>query len=185
MLPTRWRPWLGLPRTLAVLLRLKCFHRAEGWKHFFSPGSTLRCDGGEFEIKRGAWIERNTSLHTIGGVIALGRRVFINAHCMLVARQRIEIGDDVIIADNCTLIDHDHDLSANLDLPWGSRGFISSPIHIERGVWIGSHAVILKGVTIGADAVVAAGAVVTKSVPPREIWGGVPARKLCDRPGAT
>ena len=34
---------------------------------------------------------------------------------------------------------------------------------------------------IGNGAVVAAGAVVTKDIPPYEIWGGVPAKKLRDR----
>ena len=37
---------------------------------------------------------------------------------------------------------------------------------------------ILKGVTIGEGAIISAGAVVNKDVPPYEIWGGVPARKI-------
>ena len=49
---------------------------------------------------------------------------------------------------------------------------------IEQGVSIGSGSVILCGITIGRDAVIGAGAVVTKSVPPREIWAGNPARFL-------
>lgn len=37
------------------------------------------------------------------------------------------------------------------------------------------------GVNVGRGAIVAAGAVVTKDIPPCEIWGGVPARKIKDR----
>jgi len=37
-------------------------------------------------------------------------------------------------------------------------------------------------VTIGRGAIIAAGAVLTTSVGANEIWGGVPARKLRDRP---
>lgn len=33
---------------------------------------------------------------------------------------------------------------------------------------------------VSDNAVIAAGSVVTKDVPPDEIWGGVPARKLRD-----
>jgi acetyltransferase-like isoleucine patch superfamily enzyme len=49
---------------------------------------------------------------------------------------------------------------------------------IEQGASIGSGSVILCGITIGRDAVVGAGAVVTKSIPPGEIWAGNPARFL-------
>ena len=52
----------------------------------------------------------------------------------------------------------------------------------QGNVAIGANAVVLKGVTIGRGAIVAAGSVVTRSVGPYEIWGGVPARKLRNRP---
>ena len=45
-------------------------------------------------------------------------------------------------------------------------------------VWVGHNAVIMGGVTLGDGAVVAAGAVVTHSVAPYEIVGGVPARHI-------
>jgi acetyltransferase-like isoleucine patch superfamily enzyme len=35
---------------------------------------------------------------------------------------------------------------------------------------------ILKGVTVGKYSIVAAGSIVTKSIPPNEIWGGNPAK---------
>lgn len=37
---------------------------------------------------------------------------------------------------------------------------------------------MIAGVTVGNGAVVGAGAVVTKDIPPYEIWGGVPAKKI-------
>jgi acetyltransferase-like isoleucine patch superfamily enzyme len=43
------------------------------------------------------------------------------------------------------------------------------------------NATILPGVTVGKGAIIAAGAVVNRSVPPYEIWGGVPAKKIADR----
>ena len=49
---------------------------------------------------------------------------------------------------------------------------------IGEYVVIFANATICPGVTIGDGAVVAAGAVVTKDVPPWEVWGGVPARKI-------
>lgn len=47
---------------------------------------------------------------------------------------------------------------------------------VEEDVWIGMNVTLLSGVTIGRGTTVAAGAVVTKSMPPYCICGGVPAR---------
>ena len=50
-------------------------------------------------------------------------------------------------------------------------------IKIGNDVWIGDNVTILPSCTfIGDGAIVAAGAVVSKNIPPYEIWGGVPAR---------
>lgn len=53
-------------------------------------------------------------------------------------------------------------------------------VKIGDGATVGVRSVILPGVEIGKEAIVGAGAVVTKDthIPPREIWAGVPARKI-------
>ncbi len=52
----------------------------------------------------------------------------------------------------------------------------SRPVRIEYGCFIGGDTIILKGVTIGEKSVIGAGSVVTKNVPPGEVWCGNPAR---------
>lgn len=42
--------------------------------------------------------------------------------------------------------------------------------------WIGANVLINPGVSIGENSVVGANSVVTRDVPPFEIWGGVPAK---------
>ena len=51
----------------------------------------------------------------------------------------------------------------------------------EGDNWIGASAIILKGVTIGKGSVIAAGSVVTKSIEPYTIVGGVPAKTIKKR----
>ena len=48
-------------------------------------------------------------------------------------------------------------------------------------MWIGHNSTIIGGIRIGRGSIIAAGAVVTKDIPPCEIWGGVPAKKIRDR----
>jgi acetyltransferase-like isoleucine patch superfamily enzyme len=43
---------------------------------------------------------------------------------------------------------------------------------------IGANATLLPGIHIGKNALIGSGAVVTKSVPPNEIWAGNPAKKI-------
>lgn len=52
-------------------------------------------------------------------------------------------------------------------------------IVIEDWAYIGSQSLIMPGVTIGEGALVAAGSVVTKSVAPRTVVGGNPAKVIC------
>lgn len=47
---------------------------------------------------------------------------------------------------------------------------------VEEDVWIGCNVTLLSGVVIGRGTTVAAGAVVTKSMPPYCVCGGVPAK---------
>ena len=51
-------------------------------------------------------------------------------------------------------------------------------VTVGKNVWVGANCVLLPGTTIGDDAVIAAGSVVRGAIPARELWGGVPARKI-------
>lgn len=178
MIPNRWRPWLALHRLLAMagLLRL-LGHRVAGWKYFFGDWSVIRLGPGRLVLEGGNWIEAGARLELAGGAIRLGRRTFVNAGSILIARTGIDIGHDALIADHVTIVDHDH-ASGPTEMPYGQRGYVCAPITIGDRAWIGSHVVIVKGVYIGADAIIAAGAVVTGEVPAGEVWGGVPARRI-------
>ncbi|MDP6116603.1 MAG: acyltransferase [Planctomycetota bacterium] len=59
-----------------------------------------------------------------------------------------------------------------------SEDWQAIPTVVEDSASLGSGCTILCGVTIGAHSLIGAGSVVVRSVPPREVWAGNPARFL-------
>ena len=110
------------------------------------------------------------------------------------------IGDSVYVGEDIIIIDDLSDTRFNLTI--GDRASISprvtfvlhtqpnesrivpyvnshkGSISVNSDAWIGTGAVILPNVTIGEGAVVGANSVVTKSVAPYTVVGGVPAHKI-------
>jgi acetyltransferase-like isoleucine patch superfamily enzyme len=110
-----------------------------------------------------------------GPNIIIGENCFIGNSTEFNISERISVGDNCLIASNCKFIDHNHGFS-DLNKPIRLQEPKISPILIEDNVWIGANCIILKGVTIGTGSVIGAGSVVTKNVPPNEIWCGSPAK---------
>ena len=106
-----------------------------------------------------------------GKNIHVGKNVFINFCCHFQDQGGILVGDETLIGHNVVIATLNHNFS-----PEHRASMHPAPVHIGKGVWIGSHATIVPGVTIGDHAVIAAGAVVTKDVPAFAVAGGVPAK---------
>ncbi len=105
--------------------------------------------------------------------VEIGEHSYINSGYISGA---VKIGAYCAIGYNVSLIALTHDTDhATGELPLPQN---RAKIVIEDGVWIGNNAVILPGVRIGRKAVVGANAVVTRSVPPHSVVGGVPAKLL-------
>ncbi len=107
----------------------------------------------------------------------LGDNVSVHPMCYLDATGGLAIGDDVSIAHGVTVLTTEHDYT----LPGTTirdAPVKAAPVAIGSDVWIGAGARILAGVTLGDHVVVGAGAVVTRSVAPKEVVAGVPARPL-------
>jgi serine O-acetyltransferase len=96
--------------------------------------------------------------------VRVGRRVCLE-HFGGIILVPAAIGSDVTLRQNTTL-----------GIP-AVNALSARPI-IEDHVDIGAGAVILGDITIGRGAVIGANAVVTKSVPPLAVMGGVPARLI-------
>lgn len=139
------------------------------WPHLVRIGyETSVLNGVVLDICHGSW--RPGLAITIGDHCYIGRGVEFNC------RERITVGNDCLIAAGSRLIDHDHGMLVGQ--PMRLQEGPEAAIVIEDDVWLGANVIVLKGVTVGRGAVVAAGAVVNRSIPAFEIWGGVPARRL-------
>ena len=67
-------------------------------------------------------------------------------------------------------------LHQGVSIAWGGRGETAGVPTIGDRVFIGANAVVIGNITVGDDVAIGAGAVVTKSVPPRAVVVGNPAR---------
>jgi acetyltransferase-like isoleucine patch superfamily enzyme len=133
-------------------------------------------------------IEAALAFEKADAQIRIGSRTHVGSGTLLVAAQLIEIGDDVLVAFDALITDHNsHSLcfaerSGDVgDWIQGKKDWSRVPmipVKIGNKAWIGARAIILKGVTVGEGAVVGAGSVVTKDVPDWTIVAGNPARTI-------
>jgi acetyltransferase-like isoleucine patch superfamily enzyme len=162
-------------------------------------GSGLKCSGiiklyvtrrGRVQIGENFHVNSGANHNVIGrqgrcifwveGELSIGDDVGIS-NSALICRNRITIADHVVIGGNCVIYDtdfHPIDPGARLQPTSDLEQAGTAPVAIENNVFIGAHSTILKGVTIGENSVVGACSLVTKSIPPNEVWGGNPAKML-------
>jgi sugar O-acyltransferase (sialic acid O-acetyltransferase NeuD family) len=102
----------------------------------------------------------------------------LGSGCVLLAQVAltagVRVGAHVAIMPHATLT-HDDVISDFATIAAGAR--LGGGACVGQAAYIGAGAIIGEGRTVGAFALVGMGAVVTRDVPSREIWAGVPARR--------
>lgn len=148
------------------------------FKHFFEIYSPKR-------MWRKLWLciaglpmlpQHRAIILKLGGVKVKGRaliygRVLIDT----VAPYNVYIGNNVAITAGTKILTHYLDPSVK------GRKFRIGEVHIEDDVFIGVNVIICNSVTIGKGAIIGAGSIVTKDIPPYQVWAGNPARYIKDR----
>jgi acetyltransferase-like isoleucine patch superfamily enzyme len=117
-----------------------------------------------------------------GGLFHYGDGNFANQVDVLVhGRVAAAIGSDCMLSWGITM--RTYDSHALIEV--GTRNQINKaePVIVESHVWVAQNVTIMPGVTVGRGAVVGAGSIVTKSIPPRTLAVGAPARII--REGVT
>lgn len=145
---------------------------------------TASVRGTKIKIGEHTHVFEFVSIRAVGGVgdMVVGQHCHINPGCVIYTGNGIQIGDHVLLASGVMLMPTNHAYERR-DIAIRHQGFLPSKggIIIEDDVWIGSNSVVLDGAVIRKGAIIAAGSVVRGEIPAYEIWGGVPAKKICDR----
>jgi len=138
--------------------------------------------GADSNIEAAIVLEAQQAEVRIGSRCHLGGGTLVDAAC------KIEIGDDVLIAFEVLIMDHDsHALCFDRrrfdvrDWMKGTKDWTHvtrRPVRIGNKAWLGARAIVLKGVTIGEGSVIGAGSVVTCDVPAWTLVGGNPAKTI-------
>lgn len=118
--------------------------------------------------------------------IYLGDNVSINMNCTFVDCNKIEVGNNVMIASNVQIYTATHpiELKERLTNDWtldSGKHFCqvyALPVKIGSGCWIGGGVIILPGVTIGEGSVIGAGSVVVKDIPENCLAVGNPCKVI-------
>jgi acetyltransferase-like isoleucine patch superfamily enzyme len=109
--------------------------------------------------------------------IEIGSDVLIGAYNTI---HHCDFGSHVLTAEGCRFLSGPHyHTFERTDVPMALQGGRLRRVLIADDCWIGANAVVMANV--GNGSVVAAGAVVTETVAPWSIVGGVPARLLRSR----
>lgn len=107
--------------------------------------------------------------------LQLGANVYLNdgffidpSHCHL-----ISIGDGAVFGPSVTVLAHD----ASTKKLIGKTKI--QAVRVGRDAFVGARAILLAGSEVGDGSILGAGSVLLARIPPREVWAGNPARRIC------
>jgi acetyltransferase-like isoleucine patch superfamily enzyme len=114
------------------------------------------------------------------GVIEIGEGSIVTTHAIINGGADVRVGRQCIIGPRASINANEHRFER--DVPVRAQGFVHADVIIEDDCWLAANVVVTKGVRLGRGSVIGAGAVVTADTEPYSINGGIPARKLKERP---
>lgn len=166
-----WQKICSFPRCILLNIiygNMVCVNLLQRWERHVQ----IKIAAGKLEIGKNCNFRAFSSLLLVGGGLNIGDKVFMNRNASIACREKITIGNNVKIANNVVIIDHDHDYKNH------NLGYKVGTIVIEDGVWIGANSTVLKDTFIGANSVIAAGSVVKGVIPANTVYGNSVAKQI-------
>lgn len=144
---------------------------------YIGKGVVVSAKNGYIGFLGKAHLHHHTTIKSTGNLV-IGKNFSINPYSRVICFDEIIIGENVLIAQFVSILDHDHSTDfKNGDLDYRGE-YLTSKITIGNNVWIGDKATVLRGVHIGDNVVIAANSVVNKDIPDNCIVGGVPCKVI-------
>ncbi|MHB1168827.1 MAG: acyltransferase [Longimicrobiales bacterium] len=112
---------------------------------------------------------------SFGYNMEVGDNVVVHRHVLLDDRAPIVMGNGVSVADYTNIYTHTHALADQRDVE-------CKPVHLDDGVRVAYHAVILAGMHLHADSMLGTMAVATKDVESGKVAMGIPAVPKLEKP---
>lgn len=137
--------------------------------------------GTQIVIEDGVHIDAFVKIKPAGGCgdVVIGKNSFINSGVVIYTGNGVVIGEDVLIAANCTLAPVNHEFRA-MNHKISQQRFMPSKggILIEDDVWIGANCVVLDGAILKKGCVIGANSLVKDKLESYSVYAGNPLRKI-------
>lgn len=119
--------------------------------------------------------ERYATIVHPAAVIPPGSRVGVGSVILagVISTTSADLGDHVVVMPG-TILTHDDRVESHVTFAAGVR--VAGGVVIGEGAYLGAGALVRERLRIGAWSLVGMGAVVTRDIPPAEVWVGSPAR---------
>jgi acetyltransferase-like isoleucine patch superfamily enzyme len=107
--------------------------------------------------------------------LIIGNNCHIGKNCFFDLREKVVIGNNVVISMQCTFITHIDMNKSPLKEKYPAH---EAPISIGANCYLGTNTIVLKGVTLGKSVFSAAGSVIIRAIDDHCLIGGVPAKVI-------
>ena len=143
-----------------------------------SAASRIRI-GNSVYIASGTWLNIPEPATGAPTAIILENGCKIGRRCMISAKNRVCLEENVLFGPSVLITDHSHEFS-NPDMPIHAQGLTEGgTVLIGRNCWLGHGAAVICAsgeLSVGRNSIVGANSVVTRSIPPFSVVIGNPAK---------